>query len=197
MTGRNRTLWCCPRCRSQTARPLCFIRPSKIHSPSSIAQKGSISKPCPLRLGPGPLSVGKVFVAFVQVHGTQTAARQGQAADLHSRLRPSMAAPAQTRQRFEQRPRVFSVKGFLLLVCSHYLGSDRADQAYHFHLRELTKEGTAGGGRGGAALSSCAFQFQVTHFKGPIFQPFLGVHFSSLTPAEQPRMMNCPNKKTL
>lgn len=146
VTARNRTLRCCPRCRSQTARPLCFIRPSKIHSPSSIAQKGSISKPCPLRLGPGPLSVGKVFVAFVRVHGTQTAARQGQAADLHSRLRPSMAAPAQTRRWFEQRPRVFSVKGFLLLVCSHYLGSDPVDQAYHFHLRELTKEGTGGGG---------------------------------------------------
>lgn len=93
---RNRTLWCCPRCWSQTACPLCFIRSSKIHWPSSIAQKGSISNPCPLRLGPGPLSVGKVSVAFVQVHRTQTAARQGQAADLHSRLCQSMAAPAQT-----------------------------------------------------------------------------------------------------
>lgn len=100
LTGRNRTLWCCPRCWSQTACPLCFIRSSKIHWPSSIAQKGSISKPCPLRLGPGPLSVGKVSVAFVQVHGTQTAARQGQAADLYSRLRQSMAAPAQTQRPF-------------------------------------------------------------------------------------------------
>lgn len=94
LTGRNRTLWCFPRCWSQTACPLCFIRSSKIHWPSSIAQKGSISKPCPLRLGPGPLSVGKVSVAFVQVHRTQTAARQGQAADLYSRLCQSMAAPA-------------------------------------------------------------------------------------------------------
>lgn len=100
VTGRNRTLWCCTRCWSQTACPLCFIRSSKNHWPSSIAQKGSISKPCPLQLGPGPLLVGKVFVAFVQVHGTQTAARQRQAADLHSRLRQSMAAPAQTQQRF-------------------------------------------------------------------------------------------------
>lgn len=96
LMGRNRTLSCCPRCWSQTACPLCFIRSSKNHWPSSIAQKGSISKACPLRLGPGPLSVGKVSVAFVQVHGTQTAARHGQAADLYSRLRQSMAAPAQT-----------------------------------------------------------------------------------------------------
>lgn len=96
LMGRNGTLWCCPRCWSQTAHLLCFIRSSKIHWPSSIAQKGSISKPCPLRLGPGPLSVGKVFVAFVQAHRTQTAARQGQAADLYSRLHQSMAAPAQT-----------------------------------------------------------------------------------------------------
>lgn len=100
LTARNRTAWSCPRCWSQTACPLCFIRSSKIHWPSSIAQKGSISKPCPLQLGPGPLSVGKVSVAFVQVQGTQTAARQGQAADLHSRLRQSMASPAQTQQRF-------------------------------------------------------------------------------------------------
>lgn len=96
LMGTNGTLWCCPCCWSQTACPLCFIRSSKIHWPSSIAQKGSISNPCPLRLGPGPLSVGKVSVAFVQVHRTQTAARQGQAADLYSRLRQSMAAPAQT-----------------------------------------------------------------------------------------------------
>lgn len=100
LMGRNGTVWCWPRCWSQTACPLCFIRSSKIHWPSSIAQKGSISKPCPLRLGPGPLSVGKVSVAFVQVHRTQTAARQGQAADLYSRLRQSMAAPAPTQQRF-------------------------------------------------------------------------------------------------
>lgn len=123
LMGRNRTFWCIPRCWSQTACPLCFIRSSEIHWPSSIAQKGSISKPCPLRLGPGPLSVGKVFVAFVQVHRTQTAARQGQAADLYSRLRQSMAAPAQTQEWFEQQPCVYTVKGFLLLVCSHYLGS--------------------------------------------------------------------------
>lgn len=100
LMSRSRTVWRCPRCWSQTACHLCFIRSPKIHWLSSIAQKGSISKPCLLRLGPGPLSVGKVSVAFVQVHGTQTAARQRQAADLYSRLQPSMAAPAQTQQRF-------------------------------------------------------------------------------------------------
>lgn len=141
LMGRNGTLWCCPRCWSQTACPLCFIRSSKIHWPGSIAQKGSISKPCPLRLGPGPLSVGKVSVAFVQVHRTQTAARQGQAADLYSRLRQSMAAPAQTQSWFEQQPCVYTVKGFLLLVCSHYLGNHWTHQAYRFHLGESTKEG--------------------------------------------------------
>lgn len=137
---RKRTLWWCSSCWGQTACPLCFIRPSEIHWPSSIAQKGSISKPCPLQLDPGPLSVGKVFAAFVPKHRSQTAARHGQAADLYSRLCQSKAAQAQKQWWFEQQPCVYTVKGFLLLVCSHYLGSCWTYQAYQFHQRELTEE---------------------------------------------------------
>lgn len=40
-------------------QPLCFISSPKINSPSSIAQKGSISKPCLLPLGPGPFVSGQ------------------------------------------------------------------------------------------------------------------------------------------
>lgn len=95
LMGSCRTDRSCSCCWSPTLCPLCFISFSKIHSPSSIAQKGSISNPCPLQLEPGPLSVGKVSVAFVRVHRTQTATRQGQTAESHSRLHQSMASPAQ------------------------------------------------------------------------------------------------------
>lgn len=56
VTGRNRTLWLS---RVKLNHPLCFISSPKINSPSSIAQKGSISKPCPLPLEPGPFVSGQ------------------------------------------------------------------------------------------------------------------------------------------
>lgn len=56
VTGRNRTLWLSG---VKLNHPLCFISSPKINSPSSIAQKGSISKPCPLQLEPGPFVSGQ------------------------------------------------------------------------------------------------------------------------------------------
>lgn len=92
---RKRTLWCCPVVRVKLPVPYVSLGPwdslTKFNCSKGLHQQ-ALSTP----IRPGPLSVGKVFVAFVQMCRTQTAARQGQAADLYSRLCQSKAAQAQT-----------------------------------------------------------------------------------------------------
>lgn len=61
---RYRTGRSCSWCWSQTASPLCFINLLKRYWPSSIAQKGSISKPCPLQLEPDPFVSGQGVCRF-------------------------------------------------------------------------------------------------------------------------------------
>lgn len=91
---RKRTLWCCPVVRVKLPVPYVSLGPwdslTKFNCSKGLHQQ-ALSTP----IRPGPLSVGKVFVAFVQMCRTQTAARQGQAADLYSRLCQSKAAQAQ------------------------------------------------------------------------------------------------------